>query len=151
MKLFLSILLSFILIASCQQKPVEEKKLEVAVSPELQHYETEIMKIHDEVMPRMSDIHQLSAKLKAIKANSAGTDMGGKDAPEGLDEALESLRTADQMMMDWMKHYSDAKNTVPAELMLTFYEREIEKVTQVKTSMLNAIDEANTWIATHSL
>jgi hypothetical protein len=55
------------------------------------------------------------------------------------------------MMMDWMKQYSDAKSRVPAEQMQVFYERELEKVTQVKTSMLNAIDEANTWIATHSL
>ncbi len=68
---------------------------------------------------------------------------------EGLDDALESLRQAEQGMMDWMKRYSETKATITPDLMQTFYERELERITQVKMNMLNSIDKANAWLAAH--
>ena len=68
---------------------------------------------------------------------------------EGLDPALYALRSAEQGMMDWMKNYSDRKSQITEDLLPTFYEREMEKITQVKTDMLNSIDQANAWLDQH--
>lgn len=150
MKIFLMSFISVCLWLSCKPSVTEQKSAETeAVSSDLQHYENEIMKIHDEAMPWMNDIHELSSKLREIRADAPMTEEEKKNVPPGLDETLEALRTAENSMMDWMKDYSDNKARMPAEQMHTFYERELEKVTQVKTTMLNAIEKANAWLAAH--
>lgn len=114
---------------------------------EFQAYEDEIMKIHDDVMPKVSDINRLSAQLEAIK-----TKAGPSDKPstiEGLDETLQSLREAEKGMMDWMKYYSDTKSRLTPEVEKIFYERELEKITNVKMAMLNSIEKANNWLNAH--
>lgn len=148
-----------LIFTSCQQKAAEVKTEDpvstevvrepVVLSADLQNYENEIMKIHDEVMPKMSEINQLATKLKSIKEAAGTTEEGKPNTPEGLDDALNSLRSAEQYMMDWMKEYSDARATLSAEDMPKFLEKQLGKVTHVKDRMLNAIDKANAWIASH--
>lgn len=149
MKQLLLLCLGFIMILSCKQKAAEKEPAatEPALSADLQHYDDEVMKIHDEVMPKMSDIQRLSSQLREIKAKAGETPEGTPVMIEGLDDALNSLREAEQGMMDWMKYYSDTKPKVTEDLMKTFYERELEKITQVKNNMLNSIDKANAWLA----
>ena len=148
MKQLFLLCLGFMMILSCKQKAAEEPAAtESAPNADLQHYEDEVMKIHDEVMPKMSDIQRLSSQLREIKANAGENAEGTPVMIEGLDDALTSLREAEQGMMDWMKNYSDTKSKVTGDLMKTFLERELEKITQVKINMLNSIDQANAWLA----
>ncbi|MEO5906392.1 MAG: hypothetical protein ABIQ11_06685 [Saprospiraceae bacterium] len=159
MKLYLPFFICALILVSCQQKPAEVKTDEpstggtvtepLVLSADLQNYENEIMKIHDEVMPRMSEINQLATKLKSIKAAAGTTEAGKPNTPDGLDDALNALRAAEQYMMDWMKEYSDGRATFSEAEMPKFLEKELSKVTEVKIRMLNAIDKANSWIAAH--
>lgn len=150
MKQLFLLCLVFTMILSCKQKAAEEEEqvpTEPALSADLQHYEDEVMKIHDEVMPKMSEIQRLISQLNGIKAKAGENSEGTPVMIEGLDDALNSLREAEQGMMDWMKNYSDRKTKVTGDLQRVFYERELEKITQVKDNMLNSIEKANSWIA----
>lgn len=140
---------------SCQPKPAEQDSVEVDITTEnempaeYQAMEDQIMKIHDEVMPKMSDINSLSTQLKDIR-DKAGKDAAGNPVKiGGLDEAILELEKAEQWMMDWMKNYSETKNKLAPEHMGKFYEKELMKVDNVKSTMLNAIDQANAWLAAH--
>lgn len=142
---------------SCKPKAADEQPSESAeqsaepnLTADMQNYENEVMKVHDEVMPKMSDIQRLSTQLRGIKATAGNTPEETPVKIEGLDDALTSLREAEQGMMDWMKYYTDTKSKVTPDLLPTFYERELEKITQVKNNMLNSIEKANTWLAQYS-
>lgn len=161
MKYSLFFFVCALIFASCKQKPSEAKTEEtttsevrtqpVVLSADLQNYENEIMKIHDEVMPRMSEINQLATKLKSIKSAAGTTEAGKPNTPDGLDDALNALRNAEQYMMDWMKEYSDRRATLSEADMPKFLEKELEKISEVKIRMENAIDKANSWITAHPI
>lgn len=108
--------------------------------------EAEVMVIHDEVMPKMNDINDLSAQLREIRSNVVEDENGKSVSPEGLDDALKSLKLAEQAMWDWMKAYSDTKATLQEDQLKLFYEKEMEKITKVRQDMLDAIQKAQTWI-----
>ena len=92
----------------------------------------------------------MSSQLRDIKSKAGETPEGTPAKIEGLDDALTSLREAEQGMMDWMKYYTDTKPKVTQDLLPTFYERELEKITQVKNNMLNSIEKANSWLAQYT-
>ncbi len=151
MKLLVLLSIALTLASSCKEKVAVavEQTTDSRLSADLQNYENEVMKIHDEAMPKMSEIKRLSSQLIEIKAEAAETPEGKPVEIEGLDDTLESLRQAEEGMMTWMNNYSNAKARVTPELLKTFYERELEKITQVKMNMLNSIEKANTWLANH--
>jgi hypothetical protein len=141
MKLFFGMLVIFSLILSCKQKPGESTSMSVT--------EDEVMKIHDEVMPKITDINRLSSQLRDIKNKAGQTPEGTPMVIEGLDETLHDLRNAEQGMMDWMKNYSDKKAELSPEQLEMFYKEELEKIKAVRDSMLSSIENANAWLAAH--
>ena len=134
------------LIFSCNEKKVENTpeetpvQQEVKLTPELQNYENEIMKIHDEVMPKMSEVARLSAQLRDIKAKA------GKPV-DGLDAAIEALTQSEQMMSDWMKNYSTVKPKLTERQLLPFFQKEVEKVNMLSTKIHDSIEQAKDWLA----
>lgn len=116
-------------------------------SSDVKTLEAQVMAIHDEVMPKMNDIGHLSAQLRRIKADLEETPEGKIESPDGLDQAMESLKLAEQGMWDWMKSYSDTKKTLGEDQLKSFMEGEMIKVTKVKTDMLAAIEKAQAWLA----
>ena len=141
MKIFFGMMVIFSLILGCKQKPDENTTVSVT--------EDEVMKIHDEVMPRITDINRLSSQLRDIKARAGQTPEGTPVMIDGLDETLNALRNAEQGMMDWMKDYSDQKAQLGAEQLEAFYKEELEKIKAVRDSMLSSIEIANAWLAAH--
>lgn len=151
MKLISLLLFAAVITLSCNPKAAEtgtesvevQTTTEAEVPAEFQAYEDQIMKIHDEVMPRMSDIRDLHEELTAIKKEAGTKPM------EGLDEAIQSLEKAEEWMMSWMKNYSETKNTLAPEHLGKFYEKELMKVENVKSTMLTSIEQAEAWLAAH--
>jgi len=91
--LFLS-LLTFV-IFSCKQS-------NSTPSTPMEALHIEVMAIHDEVMPKTSDLHRQIKKLKKLK----------KTIPENntsfikmIDKVIGELQMADDKMMMWMKQY----------------------------------------------
>lgn len=149
MKLLIILSLAGMIGMSCKRKTADVQTNGNAASADLQNFENEIMKVHDEVMPKMTNINKLSTQLRDIKSRTGKTPEGQPVAIEGLDETLQALREAEQGMMDWMKNYSEIKASLTEENLKKFYEKELQKIMSVKDNMLNSIEKANSWLAAH--
>ncbi len=92
----------------------------------------EIMKIHDEVMPKMGNIRKLSKQLKKIE------DYQSKDS---LVASLNDLDNAHESMMDWMAQFKMPKE-ISNEEEIEFLNSQMKSVTVMKNTMLSALDRA---------
>ncbi len=89
------IVFAFLAFASCKQEKKEEQQQAMEGPSQMET----VMAIHDEVMPRMSDISSLVADLKP-KVDSS--EMGIQ-----YETAMKDLQTAHTAMMDWMRGFGD--------------------------------------------
>lgn len=101
----------------------------------------EMMVVHDDVMPKMSDINALSKQMEAATADTALTD----ELRDAARKALYDLQAADKAMWDWMyglQQLPDLRNGKKHEDILKYLQDEIGKITEVKNAMLGSIEAA---------
>lgn len=149
MKLLAFPLLLCLLFVACKPGATADTNAAAPVSDDPAALEAQVLAIHDEIMPKMSDITDLNGKLRDYKKNIPEDASGKIVSPSGLEEAIGSLKLAEQGMWDWMKQYNDAKATVQPDQLKSFYAHQLELVNKVKTDMLAAIEKAQTWVAEH--
>ncbi len=99
---------------------------------------SEVMQIHDDVMPKMHDIMSLSKKLKAVKATNESDILEIKNKITDLENAGES-------MMVWMRNFNPDGGNTPEEA-LEYLEGEKEKIKTVKREMEGAIANADSFL-----
>ncbi|SKC78257.1 hypothetical protein [Ohtaekwangia koreensis] len=102
---------------------------------------TEVMKIHDEVMPKMGDIYTLKESLQK-KLDTPGTEAGKKKEIEG---AIVKLDAADDAMRVWMREFNTKLDSVKLEgeeKTQEYLKNEMERIKKVKEDMLSAIEQA---------
>lgn len=105
----------------------------------------EVLRIHDEVMPKMGELSALSMKLKK-QIDTTSNDF------QKYEEAREDLENAHDFMMDWMHNFSDnyvrdqpALEELSEEDILNKnrgLEEEIEKVNEMKEAVNSSIENA---------
>ncbi|SDG40127.1 hypothetical protein [Psychroflexus sediminis] len=100
MKTFFKILSIAVLVSvsSCQ-----EEKSEDAKAFEAQMKET--IKIHDEVMPKLSTINSMISRLEREKEEVAETETSSEEVAL-YNEAIADLEKSHDLMMSWMKNFS---------------------------------------------
>ena len=96
----------------------------------------EVMVIHDEVMPRMTDIHRLKKSIKQKHKDDL------QNYPEAID-LLARLEEADNAMMNWMADFKPPKDESAAEAYLN---AEKSKISEVSRLMKATIQEAETYL-----
>lgn len=103
----------------------------------------EVMVVHDEVMPRMSDISR-------IRRNLNGYLEVNPDLEEGLKGEIENTITyldkGDEGMMSWMnnlKQLADLRKSQDHDAIMSYLEEEMEKITIVKEDMLGSISQGD--------
>lgn len=89
--IFILLSIGFIILG-CKENKTQSKPNKMA----------EVVAVHDEVMPRMSEIGKLVAKLKPM-ADSTETGLPYL-------KAMQDLQDAHAAMMDWMKGFGDRFN-----------------------------------------
>ena len=99
----------------------------------------EVMKVHDEVMPKMNDIYKLKEELKKDIANAP--DLVEKKRKE-IESAIVQLDAASESMMDWMRNFNPLPDSLGEENARRYLEEQKVKVDKVKEEMLQAIEEA---------
>jgi uncharacterized lipoprotein YehR (DUF1307 family) len=105
-------------------------------SSEQTKYFEKVMKIHDEVMPKTSDISKLSRffedQIKNQKLDSSQKIQ--------VNKMLFQLEEAHESMMVWMNKFNvpDEKNEA-----IEYLKAEEQSITTVRNAMLTAISEAN--------
>lgn len=98
----------------------------------------EVMKIHDEVMPKMNDIYKLKEALKT-KA-SATADEKKKE----IEATIAKLDSASESMMVWMREFSPLPDSLGEEKAREYLETEMEKVKNVRTEVQEALEKGST-------
>ena len=99
-----------------------------------------MMRIHDEVMPEMGTMQRLGGQLEALQPQL--------DSSQSLvvTRAISDLETADNAMMDWMAALKSPlekiRKSMPADSVLPYLQNETLKIEQVKTDMLESIEQA---------
>ena len=88
-----SILMMLFFIVSCQEETPKEAK-------EFDKKMDETIQIHDDVMPKMSEITSLIKQLEKNKDSLATS--------KNIDETKEKLQKGHDKMMTWMKDLSDS-------------------------------------------
>lgn len=127
-----------VILASCAQDTDKVTELE-----------SEVMTIHDEVMPRMDDIMTLKAKLskKIMSLDSLQNEgISGNTLAEQRIKAADlnqKLNESDKLMMDWMHSYrGDSAKKLKSEQAILYFESEkkkIEEVQQITTKNINDV------------
>ncbi|MBT8231640.1 MAG: hypothetical protein HKO66_12455 [Saprospiraceae bacterium] len=105
-------------------------------NPKVEALYTEVIAIHDEVMPKMSTIHKLKKKLKKIE-NGVVTKV-----------LIDNLDKADEGMMQWMEDFAVFKkmDDKSDEEKIKFLEEEKEKITKVSVNMKSSISIAEAYL-----
>lgn len=139
---FLCVLL---LVSGCQQKTDEHGDhahdaegndiVETSGNTELYN---EVMKIHDEVMPKMQDIH--NAK-KALKEKIEKTTNLSSDKRMELEAMIAKLDSAGEGMMTWMHEFNPIPDSLGEEKAREYLEREMDRVKKVRADILTALEE----------
>lgn len=101
----------------------------------------EVMKVHDEVMPKMNDIYKLKQDLK--KKLDESKDLAD-DKRKEIEATIAQLDSASDGMMVWMREFNPIPDSVSEERAREYLENEMERVKKVKEDILEAIEEAKT-------
>lgn len=134
MRTFLTLGFCAIVILSCN---LDQKSGEVEYV--LKKLHTEVMDIHDDVMPKMSSINKLERELKSRLEDP---DVIKKDT---IQQLIYQLDEADDAMMNWMSEFKkpDYKNFEAAEQV---YLLEKSKIIAVRQKMNSTISKAQVFI-----
>lgn len=137
---------SFLFLASCQQKSEHDKheghdahaqdKTETSENEKLYN---EVMKVHDEVMPKMDDIHRLKMSIREKIEKNPNLP---KVERLKLDAMYAKLDSANDGMMVWMREFRPLPDSVGEEKAKKYLENEMERVNKVRDNMLKAIESA---------
>jgi paraquat-inducible protein B len=104
----------------------------------------EVRAIHDEVMPKMSEINQMKQEILAEVAELEADSLNEESVEKSnlLKSLAADLEDANKSMMDWMRSYKSDLSEFTKEEVLPYLNSEKEKVTEVKNKMLNSIEKA---------
>lgn len=95
----------------------------------------QVMDIHDEVMPKTEDLHNLKQKLR--DQITAAPDMVVEERQK-LEQRIARLDSVDKLMMDWM-HYFNLPDSLSSEAKREYLESQMEKIKQVREAILETI------------
>ena len=138
MQIFRQILVLFILLiaSACQRASSDEEHSHEPVqnSPNQALY-NEVMRIHDEVMPKMNDLYKAKTALK--------TRMELPGLPENeraeINSNIARLDSASEGMMVWMRQFNPLADSAGEEKARAYLENELEKIKKVRDDILAAL------------
>jgi ElaB/YqjD/DUF883 family membrane-anchored ribosome-binding protein len=105
-----------------------------------------VMAVHDELMPKMSDINRLNQDLTARLGALDSTKVEERAA---ILEQIQGLTSAENTMMDWMgsaKSIEEIRATRDHAKVMEYLEAEQKKVDQMKEEMLKSIESAEAYV-----
>lgn len=97
----------------------------------------EAMDIHDEVMPKMSDLMSLKRKLKDTLATSGLTETQRLD----FESRVQVMDSAYKSMMDWMHGVYPPDDSTAGEDYRQYIEGKLESAKKMRALILEAIEK----------
>ena len=126
-----------VFFTACQQKASEHEHSshdhsEQSANQEL--YE-EVMRIHDEVMPKMNDLHKAKTSMKTRLAMPGLAEVERQQ----IERQIARVDSAAEGMMIWMRQFNPIPDSAGEEEARAYLEQELEKVKEVKKDILDAL------------
>jgi len=144
MKNYLLAATSLLLIYGCDSNAEKDK---------ITGLETEVLTIHDEVMPKMDEIMTLKSQLSKKIQSMDSLQNEGISSITFAEERIKAvdlnqkLNESDKLMMQWMHEYhGDSAKKLKSDQALAYFEKEKEKILNVKQTTLRSIEEAKTFL-----
>ena len=139
-------LLSLLLVWGCGQKSHDQEAHDHMGDDSVESTGNDalydqVMKVHDEVMPKMNDIYKLKEELKGKIDNTAGL---AEEKKKEVESAILKLDSASQSMMVWMRGFNPVPDSLGEEKAREYLETEMEKVKNVRGKILEALEEGKT-------
>jgi len=128
---YIFLFISFVAITSCKNVPESEK-----TQTQLMH--EEVMRIHDDVMPKTADIHRVIKRLK--KEKKTITENNGA-LLQMFDSIIKDLNDADELMGEWMANYKKPDFKDLSDETLIRLNDEKVKISNVRNEMLSALNK----------
>ena len=100
----------------------------------------EILKIHDELMPKMGKIFSLK---EALQKKLDETPDLTEEKKEEIKTAIHNLEKADQAMRDWMHSDNPPADSLGEEGIQKYLEEQKKEILKVKDDMLKALEMAS--------
>ena len=119
------ITISLFTLTACQKNAEDKQKVMIS----------EVMAVHDKVMPKMDDIMSLKNSLDSVIKVSPDSAKAKK--------LYSALDIADNQMMDWMENYdSESVKGKSEEEISKYFADQKTKITEVKVLTDKSIEEA---------
>ena len=99
----------------------------------------EVMKVHDEVMPKMDDIYKLKGQLKEKIDNAPAM---AEDKKKEIESIIVRLDSASEGMMVWMRKFNPLPDSLGEEQAKEYLEGEMEKIKKVREDVRKALADA---------
>lgn len=106
---------------------------------QIQQLKSEVIKIHDDVMPKSADINRTQRALKTFLKDSTIQ----VDTQAEILKQLKLLDVADKAMSDWMIAYKAPSADDSFEVAMEHLNNEKVKITKVKELMLGSLESGN--------
>lgn len=103
----------------------------------------DVMAIHDEAMAWIDEINTLKTNIQQVANSDSLVDVDNGISAQLLEQSILELESADEAMMDWMRNYSEPKDTVSFENAITYLSNEKKAISKVRTQMKTAMENAN--------
>lgn len=125
-------------VFACGQK--QEKESEpVGEASAVEQRRKEVIAVHDEVMPLMSDIYQAKRRIREATNNA---ELPAEFKTQA-NEVIALLDSADQGMRVWMREFSKLElDDMEEKDALAVLDREMERITKVKHDMEESLRRA---------
>lgn len=107
-----------------------------------------MMAIHDDVMPKMSELNRTARALKE-QAQSFSED----EAQAEIAAAVQKIEAASEGMMSWMadiKHPDKLRDSLSHAAVMDYMEKEAAKIAQVREDMLHSLENGQSLISKFS-
>ncbi|GAB5552405.1 MAG: hypothetical protein Sapg2KO_19960 [Saprospiraceae bacterium] len=129
--LIYSFLVLSIMFSCTSAEEKTEEKTETEVKSPIEIAWDEVMVVHDEVMPKMSELSRLKKQLRQDSMKHA--------------DLIATITKAEDGMWDWMHQLTPLKTikTMPEAEAKATLDQEMSSITEVKRLMLESIETAN--------
>lgn len=99
----------------------------------------EVMKLHDEGMEKMDEIHALKQQLKQEIEGTPGMVEAKRTE---IESKISQLDSAGRAMMVWMRNFHPETDTLDASGYRNYLESELKKVKKVRDDIFAAVERA---------
>ena len=110
---------------------------------EIEVLKTEVMDIHDSIMPYMTKIYKDKEYLEQFKNDSINTDTL---LLRGIDKTIRYLKLAEDGMWEWMSNYDKIAENIESQsdsTKMTIYQKEKLSIIQVRDDMIYSMKAAD--------